>query len=101
MARFNWIFSFVLTVFVVFVLFRLQPEVPLFYSLLEPEQQLASKYMLLLIPAISVSINLLHSTLLYFFSYLDELIRSIFIWSTTVMQVLLSLALLRIIFIIS
>ncbi len=80
---------------------RLQPEIPLFYSLADPEQQLAHKPWIFILPAISLLINSLHLILIRVFNQLEELVLNLFTWSTVVLQIILLMTLTRLISIIS
>jgi len=77
----------------------LQPELPLFYTLAEEEQQLAPKIWVLIFPLLSVIINLIHSVLISLDTKKEVVLLSLFARVTTVLQVALLLALLRIVYI--
>lgn len=79
----------------------LQPEIPLFYTLAEEEQQLAPKIWVLIFPILSVAINLAHSFILGINTKKDEVLLSLFVKITIILQVVLLLALLRIIYIVT
>lgn len=81
--------------------FNLQPQVPLFYSLARKSQYLAAKGWLFLFPALSLLITLVHFSILKMIHTADPLLIKLFTWITVGMQVLLGIALLRIILIIS
>lgn len=95
------VISLALLILTLITLIRVQPEVPIFYSLALPSQQLAQKYWLLLFPTISIVISVLHLLIIKTMNHLDELVLELFAWVTVAIQVLLSLSLLRIIIIIS
>ncbi len=76
-----------------------QPEVPIFYSLAQPNQQLAAKSWLFLFPGIALIINLLHLLLLSAMKEYEAILLKLFGFSTVAIQFLLLLALLRIIYI--
>ncbi len=78
---------------------QLQPEIPLFYSLPDANNQLVSKHWLFLLPSISLAINIIHLILIRLLRKLEELILSLFAWSTVVLEVILLLVTLRIIYI--
>lgn len=77
------------------------PQLPLFYSLAIPSQQVVSKSWLFVLPGLSLVLTLTHTLIMQFLSKYNRLIQSMFGWSGIVVQVLLLLALLRIIIITS
>jgi hypothetical protein len=81
--------------------FRLQPVVPLFYSLARKDQYLVSKEWLFLFPALSLLITLTHWLILNSMKDYEPLLLKIFAWTTVGFQVILSLALVRIILIVN
>lgn len=90
-----------LSLLVLVAYFRIQPQVPLFYSLARPAEHLASKEWLFLIPAISGAISFIHLILINIFHEYDRLLIQLFSWTTVAVQIVLSLALIRILVIIS
>lgn len=81
--------------------FRIQPQVPLFYSLARTSQHLVSKYWLFLLPALSLIINLIHLMIANLIKQTDKLLMKLFVWTTVGIQFVLGLALLRILAIIT
>jgi hypothetical protein len=81
--------------------FRAQPQIPIFYSLPEPAQHLAAKEWLFLFPSLSLVSTLIHVAITKSITTTDKLLVMLFSWSTVVVQVVLVLALFRIIYIIS
>lgn len=81
--------------------FTTQPVIPIFYSLPETSQHLAPKEWLFLFPAFSFLISLLHTILIKPILKSDKLLLLLFAWTTVVVQVVLLLALARIVYIIS
>jgi len=81
--------------------FRIQPQVPIFYSLARPSQHLASKHWLFLFPAISFIISSSHLIIVKIIKHADQLLMKLFAWTTFGIQLVLGLALLRIIVIIT
>ena len=77
----------------------LQPEVPLWYSLPRLTQHLAPKVWLFLFPVISILLNVIHFSLMRFFQTYEAVLLSLFAWTTVVLQLLLGLALVRIVYI--
>ena len=81
--------------------FRIQPQVPLFYSLARASQHLASKYWLFLFPLLSFVINLIHLIIVKIIKHAEQLLIKLFVWTTFGIQLILGLALLRILVIIT
>lgn len=90
----------VIAVEIAIVYLRLQPELPIFYSLAEAEKQLAPKAYIWLLPSFSLLLNLLHFGLTRVFKQLETMILNIFSWSTVLLQTILFLTVTRIILII-
>gem|GEM_PF-426688 len=97
----SYLCTFSLTLLVLVMYFKVQPQVPLFYSLARPAEQLAAKEWLFIIPAISGTISFTHLLLINSFLEYDRMILKLFSWSTVGLQVIITLGLLRILFIIS
>lgn len=99
------LFSFLITMLLVLTtlvfFFRVQPQIPIFYSLARTSQHLASKHWLFLFPSISLIINLLHLLIIRLSRSTNKLLLQLFAGTTMVMQLLLGLALLRILIIIT
>lgn len=81
--------------------FRLQPVVPLFYSLAQDSQQLAHKNWIFLFPAMLTGITLGHLSLAHAFRTYDRLLLQLFSWTTLAVEVILMAAIIRIIAIVS
>lgn len=81
--------------------FGTQPVVPIFYSLAEPAQHLTPKEWIFLFPVFSFVISLLHSILIKLIIKSEKLLIILFAWITVIVQIVLLLALVRIIYIIS
>ncbi|NCN87484.1 MAG: hypothetical protein GW941_01160 [Candidatus Pacebacteria bacterium] len=81
--------------------FRTQPVVPIFYSLAEPAQHLAAKEWIFLFPALSILISLIHTAIIQIIAKSEQLLLTLFAWTTVIVQTVLLLALLRIVYIIS
>ena len=77
------------------ILTFIQPVIPLFYSLPNPNEQLVNKSWLLLLPALSFLINLTHLGLLKIFPKVDRLMVKLFAWSGLILQVILTIITLR------
>lgn len=82
------------------ILTFIQPVIPLFYSLPNPNEQLVNKSWLLLLPALSFLINLTHLGLLKIFPTVDQLMVKLFAWSGLILQIILTIITLRNIFIV-
>lgn len=81
--------------------FRIQPVIPLFYSLARPAEQLAPKYWLFFFPAILAVITFGHLGLIYRYHDYERLLLQLFAWTTLGINVLLAFALIRILIIVS
>ena len=81
--------------------FRVQPQVPIFYSLARSSQHLAPKHWLFLFPALSLAISFSHFIIVKIIKHADQLLMQLFAWTTFGIQLVLGLALLRIIVIIT
>ena len=77
-----------------------QPQVPLFYSLSNPDQQLVPKQWLFFFPILSALILILHRIFIYFLRKQDEKITKMFTWITLFLLCFLNFGLLRILFVI-
>ncbi|MFZ1721417.1 MAG: hypothetical protein WAU07_02830 [Microgenomates group bacterium] len=76
-----------------------QPEVPLFYSYAQPEQQLVQKEWLLLIPALSFLMNIINYAVVVLAREIDPLLITLFAWTMLFIQVIFGLSLGRIVYI--
>jgi hypothetical protein len=76
-----------------------QPVIPLFYTLARPSQQLVPKAWLFLFPGLSLILNALHIQVMHWLKNHDEVLLILFAWVGVAFQVMLCLALLRIILI--
>lgn len=83
------------------VYFRLQPVIPLFYTLIQTENQLAAKEWLFLFPILSALITLIHVVILSRLLNYEQVVIQLFTWMSVVMQALLLIAFFRILVIIS
>lgn len=81
--------------------FRLPPVIPLFYSLSQADQQLATKEWIFLFPAILTLVVLGHVTLVHSFRDYEPLLLQLFSWTTLAMCVLVLAAGIRIMVIVS
>lgn len=81
--------------------FRLQPVVPVWYTLAQPNQQLTTKEWLFIFPALCFTMTILHFGLLASLRHYGQLMTKLMVWTTLVFQLLLTGALLRIVWIVS
>lgn len=75
----------------------IQPEIPLFYTLSQPERQLAPKVWLFLFPAISWLVTFFHFTLIKTLKDLEHNIQKIFCWTTVSIIVITVLLFIRVV----
>ena len=84
----------------VFSYFRLQPEIPIFYSLAEPAEQLARKEAIFILPLFGTAIFVLHMLSLGIIKSYDSFLRRLFALVTLVLELLILVVNLRIILLI-
>lgn len=89
-----------ITVLTGLALFWVQPIIPLLYSVTDPNQQLVSKWWLLLFPGLSMLYTLFHFLLARMLRDWTEIIVRLIAWSTVALQVMLAMTLIRIIWVI-
>lgn len=77
----------------------MQPEIPLFYSLPRLDQQLAPKIWIFLFPIMSLLVNGVHAVLIGLESQRESLLLVLFARITLILQIMLLLAVLRIVYI--
>ncbi len=92
--------SCALTLVVTIAYFRLQPVIPIFYSLGEPTDYVADKVWLFFFPAFSFTITILHLVILPTLRSYNRVMNQLFGWVTLTLQALCIVAAIRIIFII-
>ncbi len=97
----SFLISSVLTLLVLVAYFRVQPQVPLFYTLARPSQQLVAKEWLFLFPILSFAISLVHLSIARWLYPQTRVIVQLFSWMTVAIQVTLALSLIRVLVIIS
>lgn len=78
-----------------------QPELPLLYTLAQPVATLVKKDWLFIIPALCLLLELVNLTFIAWFKSLPNLLLGVFSWTLVTSQLLLLLALLRIVWITS
>lgn len=79
----------------------LQPQIPLFYSLAQPEQQLVPKIWIFLLPGFSLIINLNHLLLLKILKPSQLFVSQLFSYSTLILQIILLMIASRLILILT
>lgn len=90
----------IMAVSYVSAILTLQPVVPLFYSL-TGNQQLVPTSFLIIFPVASFTISTAHLLIAQLFSFLDKTLIQLFSWMTVLIQLLLLLAMVRIIWLVS
>jgi hypothetical protein len=89
-----------LTLLTTIAYFQLQPKVPIFYSLGEPNEYLADKAWLFVFPVISTTITVTHLLLLGLLRSHHKVMNQLFGWLTLIVQSLCVVAAVRIVSII-
>ncbi len=83
---------------IVFFFFS-QPQLPLFYSLALPSQQLVPNYLIFIIPFLSLICTGINFLLFVLLKKYDRLLTTLFSWSTITIQILFLFVLLRVIYV--
>ncbi len=81
--------------------FTTQPDIPLFYSLAQNNQQLVGKEYIFILPILAIVFGIMNMLIITILKKYDKLLLTLFSWVTTIFQALLTFALLRILFIVS
>lgn len=89
--------SLVITLLSIGILPFLQPVIPIFYTLAQPEKQLAPKIWLFLFPILAWLITLVHFSFLKAMKELDGGMQKIFCWTTVGIVGIVGLLLVRVI----
>lgn len=76
---------------------RIQPIIPMFYTLALPERQLVAKEWIFFFPALAIFMSITHTTIISRTRENNLLIVQLFAWLTVVFLLLLAIALIRII----
>lgn len=97
----SWLLSASLVLGSLIFYFRIQPQIPIFYSLARPSQHLMSKEWLFLFPVFSLLINMIHWLIAQTNKNPTELLAKLFAWMSFGIQFLLFVAWLRILLIIT
>jgi hypothetical protein len=80
--------------------FQLQPQIPLFYSLAEPNDYLAAKHWIFILPSFSAVVTFLHLLILPTLRNYNRVMNQLFGWLTLTIQVFCIIATLRIMMIV-
>jgi hypothetical protein len=96
----SFLISSLLMLIALVTYFRIQPEIPLFYTLALPEHQLARKEWLFLFPFLSFSISTGHLFIIHWCREYSPMLLKLFGWITLGLQVVLATSLVRILIII-
>lgn len=61
----------------------IQPVIPIFYSLTQPEKQLMPKYLIFFYPVFAWVVFFINSLLIKFFTQVESNMHEMFAWTTT------------------
>jgi len=78
----------------------LPPQIPLFYTALQTQDQLAPREWIFILPALALGINFIHFGVIYFARHYDTTLIKVFEYFTIFIQALILAILLRIILIV-
>jgi hypothetical protein len=95
---FSYALTFVAAILGIGSLFLLPSEVPIWFSLAIPEQQLMPKVLILVFPVTMLVICLLHTLIIRRLRSMDETIIKIFSFGTTLTTLLLLVGLIHIMY---
>ncbi|MBT4123805.1 MAG: hypothetical protein HN981_03520 [Candidatus Pacebacteria bacterium] len=79
----------------------LQPIIPIFYSLSQPEKQLVGKAWIFFFPVFAWITLLIHTLILQFFTQIESNVQKIFAWTTIGTVTIDAILLIRIIMVIT
>jgi len=94
-----WAIALVISLTSIIYYFISQPQLPLFYSLAGKSDQLAQKEFIFLFPLISFVMNFSHLLVIKILKNYSSLMLKLFAFTTTILQGLFLLSLLRIVII--
>lgn len=83
------------------IYFSLQPVIPLFYSLPQPEQQLVSKEWIFIFPLFTILISIVHSMIAYRLQSGHILLLQLFSWTSVFISILFLISQIRIILLVT
>jgi hypothetical protein len=95
----SWITTLLILITAVVYFFITQPELPIFYSLATSQDQLADKIFLFVFPLLSFGINFLHLFIFKILQQYSSVLLKLYAGTTLGLQVVLLLALVRIVLI--
>ena len=81
--------------------FRVQPQIPMFYTLAQDSNQLVPREWLFFFPAITLGISTIHTIIVLRMQSAHQLLLLLFSWTSVVITGLLVLSMLRIIVLVS
>jgi len=87
--------------FLLIFFWEIQPEVPLFYTLPQPSDQLVNKAWLWFIPSVMTLIASIHFVIIQYMKDFEDLLVSLFGWSTVAVVALLALVMMRVVIVIT
>lgn len=95
----SWTTTIILILLSLIYYFISQPEIPIFYSLARKSEQLSRKEFLFLFPLISLLLNIIHIPIISALKKYSELMLRLFVLTTTTLQFIFLIALVRVIMI--
>ncbi|MBU0974940.1 hypothetical protein KKD03_04545 [Patescibacteria group bacterium] len=95
----SWIAMIAIILVSTIYYFIAQPELPIYYSLAQKNEQIVQKEYLFLFPAISLLMNLLHFQIIKVLKKYSSLMLTLFVYTTAFLQIMFLLSLLRIVMI--
>jgi len=98
--RFNLALTTFVFIFIAIFWTKLSPQLPLFYSKPWGQDQLASKSWFLILPSICFLMVLFNLRLASLFLKKEALLAKILIWTTTILILLVSTTIIRVLFIV-
>ncbi len=95
----SWTTTIILILLSLIYYFISQPELPIFYTLARKSEQLSKKEFLFLFPLISLLLNIIHMPIISRLKKDSDLMLRLFTLTTTTLQIIFLIALVRIIII--
>lgn len=95
----SWVLFLLLLLISTIYFFLSQPQIPLNYTVARQEDQLVHKSFLFMFPAVSLTINIVHSLLIRVLKQYSNVLIKLFAGTTLGLQVLLAIAFIRIVLI--
>jgi hypothetical protein len=92
----SYLFAAITSFLAIAFYLQLPPTIPLFYTIAESTAQLTNKEWVFLFPSLALTIALIHTSYLQFFSKSEKVTVRLFAWATAVVQIVLSISLIRI-----